>query len=37
MGGKCKARAILSVLRGKLVTHLVADEDVAREILFMES
>jgi central glycolytic genes regulator len=36
-GGKSKARAILAVLRGKFVTHLVTDEDVAREILFMES
>lgn len=36
-GGKRKARAILSVLRGKFVTHLVTDEDVAREILFMQS
>ena len=36
-GGKSKARAILSVLRGKFVTHLVTDEDAAREILFMES
>ena len=36
-GGKSKARAILAVLRGKFVTHLVTDEDVAREILFMQS
>ena len=36
-GGKSKARAVHSVLRGKFVTHLVTDEDVAREILFMES
>lgn len=36
-GGKSKARAILAVLRGKFVTHLVTDEDVAREVLFMRS
>ncbi|MBP7868812.1 MAG: hypothetical protein KA002_01980, partial [Firmicutes bacterium] len=36
-GGKSKARAVLAVLRGKFVTHLVTDEDVAREILFMKS
>ena len=36
-GGKRKARAILSALRGKFATHLVTDEDVAREVLFMIS
>lgn len=34
-GGKRKARAILSVLRGRLVTHLITDEDAAREVLFI--
>lgn len=34
-GGKQKAKAILAAMRSGFVTHLVADEDAAREVLFM--
>ncbi len=34
-GGKQKAKPILAAMRSGFVTHLVTDEDAAREVLFM--
>ena len=36
-GGESQARAVLAVIRGKLVTHLVTDEDDALECLLTNS